>query len=145
MTSSFYCTRSHYTFLFFLLNVSFLAGTCLCLSKWVYFVKFFCYWIIFNVFKSFLFSFFYYCMLILQNNGFHYDVFIHVYNILWWYLPPIPSLFSLPSHWFLSSSQIVSLLLSCLFVKSRFCIWKKTFNICLSEPGLFWLTWFIER
>jgi hypothetical protein len=41
-----------------------------------------------------------------------------------------------------SSSQIIHFLLSCL-KKSGFCIWEKIYDICLSESGLFHLTWWV--
>jgi hypothetical protein len=67
--------------------------------------------------------------IIAQNNGFHY-IFIVACSLLWLY--SLPLLSSLP--------PTTSFFYFHVFV-SRFCMWEKLYDTCLSESGLFYLTW----
>jgi hypothetical protein len=75
-------------------------------------------------------------------NGFHYDLFMCEYNVLWSYSPPLTLSFP-PSQFALLSLYCHSphLMFMSFKKKSRFQIWKKKSGICLSESGLFHLTW----
>jgi hypothetical protein len=80
---------------------------------------------------------------LLKNNfnGFHYCIFImHIMYFSYIY-PTITFSFCLSPSCRLSH-QTVLLLHSCdCFFRSRFCISEKACGICLSESGLFHLTW----
>jgi hypothetical protein len=72
-------------------------------------------------------------------NGFHYSVFIHAYKILRSYSLPLITLSfcTSSSH---NSPHKVPILHACHCV-CRFCVWERTFDICLSQSGAFCLTW----
>jgi hypothetical protein len=78
-------------------------------------------------------------------NVFYYSIFIHGNTVLWVYshIPITLFFYILPFCWF--PKVTVPFLHSfpyfyfALF-RSRFCIWKKTSNICLFKSGLFCLT-----
>jgi hypothetical protein len=90
-------------------------------------------WCLYTCVQCFIVTFVYMCTM------FHSAVCIHVYNVLWsrvlHYLPslsPSTALLSLPKQ---------LLFYFHVFLKFRFCIWKKACDSCLSEPGLFCLSW----
>lgn len=83
---------------------------------------------------------FYYYMLIVQSKGFHYDISVHSYDILWSYSSHLLPSLILPS----SSNTPSNHLLTFMFSPSlpRVPIGGKH-DICLPEFGLFHLTyWF---
>jgi hypothetical protein len=75
-------------------------------------------------------------------NRFHYSIFICSYKLFWSFLSlPSPSDLTLP--WLITSLKLSWFYAHIIYVliKSRFCTWQRTCNICLFESGLFFLAW----
>jgi hypothetical protein len=72
-------------------------------------------------------------------NGFHYSIFIHVYNYFDHFHTrphhPLPSILPLAAD---PLSSLPFIFMSFFLI---FCIWEKTCDTCLSESDLLHLTW----
>jgi hypothetical protein len=52
-----------------------------------------------------------------------------------------PPFISPTSYWFPTPNSSLFLFMFVFFFRSSFLLWKKEYSICLSESGLFYLTW----
>jgi hypothetical protein len=84
------------------------------------------------------FSYPHFCHFLNNFSMFHYSIFMHVCKVLW-SCSPLLSPSYLP--WLPSWKQSLSYTPIIHFHRSRFHIWDRTCEICLSRPSLFHLSW----
>jgi hypothetical protein len=92
------------------------------------------------------------------SSVFHYTIFIHRCSVFWYYSLSFPLLPPLVSS---NSPTVRNMSYICIYIyiytymhvwlylylcihlsfRSSFHIWEETWDLCLSEPGLFQLTW----